>query len=269
MIQDIETTVASNHAVGNGNFLLEFRHESLAGALQPGQFVMIGMPGTGILLRRPFSVCGLSGTFAGQTGDAIRILYKVMGQGTRVLAGIGPGAKLTILGPLGIGFPLPEKDRIPVFIAGGIGSAPFPALVSAIQKAGGPLPVMFYGARSKGDLPLKDWFRDQCETVHFATEDGSEGQEGFVTAPLTRWLESKSPDSVELYACGPEPMLRAIHKLVVPQHIRCHLSLEAHMACGFGVCIGCVVPTHGENGEVEYTRICVDGPVLPAEKLAW
>jgi dihydroorotate dehydrogenase electron transfer subunit len=269
MIHDIETVVASNHALGNGNFLLEFRHETMAEALQPGQFVMVGMPGTGILLRRPFSVCGLSGTFAGQTGDAIRILYKVMGQGTKVLSDIGPGAKLTILGPLGNGFPLPEKGRIPVFIAGGIGSAPFPALASAILRKGGPRPVMFYGARAAGDLPLKDWFQEHCETVHFATEDGSEGQEGLVTAPLIQWLESRSPDSIELYACGPEPMLRAIHGLVVPRQIRCHLSLEAHMACGFGVCIGCVVPTHGSDGEVNYTRICVDGPVLPAEKLAW
>ena len=269
MIHDIETTVAANHAVGNGNFVLEFRHEELAKLLRQGQFVMIGMPGTGILLRRPFSVCGLPGTFAGQTGDAIRILYKVMGQGTRVLSGIGPGAKLTVLGPLGNGFQLPEKGRIPVFVAGGIGSAPFPALAGAILKEGGPRPVMFYGARSAGDLPLKEWFREHCETVHFATEDGSAGDEGFVTGPLTRWLESTAPESIELYACGPEPMLRAIRDITVPRKIGCQLSLEAHMACGFGVCIGCVVPTHGENGVIEYTRICVDGPVLPAEKLAW
>jgi dihydroorotate dehydrogenase electron transfer subunit len=128
---------------------------------------------------------------------------------------------------------------------------------------------MFYGARTAADLPLLAWFGDHCAELHTATEDGSAGESGLVTGPLLRWMEGRDPASYELFACGPDPMLRAIRDIVVPASIRCQLSLEAHMACGFGVCIGCVVPTHGRDGAVDYTRICVDGPVLPAEKLAW
>ncbi len=269
MIQDIETAVTGNHPLGNGVFLLEFSHGDLAGSLSAGQFVMVGMPGTGIFLRRPFSVCGLPGTFSDSPPDAVQILYKVTGRGTAVLSGLAPGAALTVLGPLGNGFPLPAGGRIPLLIAGGIGSAPFPALAAAMTSAGRKQPILFYGGRSENDLPLLDWFQDRCETVHTATEDGSAGDKGFVTEPLLRRLDDWKASDLEMFACGPEPMLRAIRDLAVPREIRCHVSLEAHMACGFGVCIGCVVPTWNENGSREYTRICVDGPVLPAEKLAW
>ena len=265
MILDKSVAVASKEALGNGNFLLTFTERDMAGQMVPGQFFMIGMPGTGILLRRPFSVCGLPDTFDGSASGSLQVLYKVMGQGTRVLSDLGPGAILTILGPLGNGFTLPDPEVTPVFVAGGIGSAPFPALAKACSTP----PVMFYGARSERDLPLLDWFRSHCGETHLATEDGSAGEKGLVTAPLLRWMAGRDPATYELFACGPDPMLRAIRDIAVPAGLRCQLSLEAHMACGFGVCIGCVVPTHGQDGEVDYTRICVDGPVLPAEKLAW
>ena len=269
MILDKTVNVVANEALGNGNFLLTFAEETIAGKMLPGQFFMVGMPGSGILLRRPFSVCGLPGTFDDSPGDSLQVLYKVMGQGTQVLSGLGTGAALTVLGPLGNGFTVPGPEVTPVFVAGGIGSAPYPALTRACASAGCPPPVMFYGARSAADLPLLDWFGDHCGELHTATEDGSAGEEGLVTGPLLRWLEGRDPTTYELIACGPDPMLHAIRNIAVPAGLRCQLSLEAHMACGFGVCIGCVVPTHGEDGEVEYTRICVDGPILQAEKLAW
>ena len=269
MILDRHVKLLHNEALGNGNFLLTFVEDEIAGKMAPGQFFMIGMPGTGILLRRPFSVCGLADTFDGSPAGTLKVLYKVMGQGTGVLSGLGAGAELTVLGPLGNGFTLPGPNITPVLAAGGIGSAPFPALARAHTAAGGSPPVMFYGARSAADLPLLDWFREHCGELHAATEDGSAGEQGLVTAPLLSWMEGKDPASFELFVCGPDPMLRAVRDLAVPRSIRCQLSLEAHMACGFGVCNGCVVPTHGEDGQVDYTRICVDGPVLPAEKLAW
>ena len=269
MILDKNVTVVTNEALGNGNFLLTFAESEIAAMMLPGQFFMVGMPGTGILLRRPFSVCGLPDTFDGAAPGAMNILYKVMGQGTRVLSDLGPGAALTVLGPLGNGFSLPAPEITPVFVAGGIGSAPFPALARARSLAGGAPPVMFYGARTAADLPLLDWFGEHCAELHTATEDGSTGEEGRVTVPLLHWMDGRDPATFELIVCGPDPMLRAIRDITVPAGIRCQLSLEAHMACGFGVCIGCVVPTHGKDGAVDYTRICVDGPVLPAEKLAW
>jgi dihydroorotate dehydrogenase electron transfer subunit len=269
MILDKHVRLFSNETLGSGNYLLTFIESEIAAKTAPGQFFMIGMPGTGILLRRPFSVCGLPDTFEPYPEGCLTVLYKVLGQGTRVLSNLGEGADLTVLGPLGNGFSMPDGDRTPVYVAGGIGSAPFPALVKAHLDSGCRPPVMFYGARSADDLPLLDWFRLNCGELRIVTEDGSAGEKGMVTAPLQRFMEERDPATYELYVCGPEPMLRAVAKLAVPRSVRCQLSLEAHMACGFGVCNGCVVPTRGDGDQVEYTRICVEGPVLPAEKLAW
>jgi dihydroorotate dehydrogenase electron transfer subunit len=155
-----------------------------------------------------------------------------------------------------------------VFVAGGIGSAPFPALAQALSGAVRK-PWMFYGARTAGDLPLLDWFREHCERVEVTTEDGSLGRKGRVTEPLEELLGHAAPGSLHLYACGPNPMLAAVTRLVRAHRMPCDLSLEAPMACGFGVCLGCVVPCHTEDGGTRYERVCVEGPILPAERLAW
>jgi dihydroorotate dehydrogenase electron transfer subunit len=128
---------------------------------------------------------------------------------------------------------------------------------------------MFYGARSGKELPLLAWFREHAEEVFVTTDDGSLGRGALVTEPLAELLAENRGESLQLYACGPEPMLKAVASLALRHGIACELSLEAHMACGFGVCLGCVVPTHREGGEIGYDRLCVEGPVMPAEKLAW
>ncbi|HKQ60083.1 MAG TPA: dihydroorotate dehydrogenase electron transfer subunit [Candidatus Polarisedimenticolaceae bacterium] len=265
MPQDITAHVLRNVDLGGGNYLLEFPAAELVGAMLPAQFFMIGIPGAEPLLRRPFSVCGLPGTFEDGTPGAAQVLYKVLGRGTGLLASLNSGAPLTVLGPLGRGFTPPPAGVRPVFVAGGIGSAPFPAFAAARGRAARPL--LFYGARRAADLPLVDWFAARTELI-VTTEDGSRGERGRVTEPLAAWLEHAERSAVRLYACGPEPMLRAVRQLALRSAVDCELSLEAHMACGFGVCLGCVVPTH-EAGGVDYTRICVDGPVMRAERVAW
>jgi dihydroorotate dehydrogenase electron transfer subunit len=127
---------------------------------------------------------------------------------------------------------------------------------------------MLYGARTAGDLPLLPWFQEHCDRVTVTTEDGSAGERGLVTAPLERALDSEGP--ARILACGPNPMLRAVAASARSRGVPCEVSLEAHMACGFGVCLGCVVPTRGGDGdEPDYSRVCVEGPVMRAEKLAW
>jgi dihydroorotate dehydrogenase electron transfer subunit len=270
MIQDFTTTVRRNEPLGGGNFLVEFSAPEMAATMTPGQFLMLGMPGSEILLRRPFSVCGLPGTFPEGADSSIRILYKVVGRGTRHLASLQPEAALTILGPLGKGFAMPaDTGRRPVLVAGGIGSAPFPALIAELERWNGPAPVLFYGAATVADLPLLEWFRERCEVVVVTTDDGSAGIHGLVTKPAEEFLKKQDPGSLEIYACGPEPMLRVVRRIALEREIGCQLSLEAHMACGFGVCIGCVVPTHGTGGERLYERVCAEGPVMRAERLAW
>jgi dihydroorotate dehydrogenase electron transfer subunit len=155
-----------------------------------------------------------------------------------------------------------------VLVAGGIGSAPFPALVAALRTAA-RTPLLFYGGRSGDDLPLLDWFRENAEVV-VTTDDGSLGRPGLVTEPLAERLAESDPAEIKIYACGPEPMLKAVARMALERDLDCELSLEAHMACGFGVCLGCVVPVRrpGED-EVAYDRVCVEGPVMRPEVLAW
>lgn len=268
MPQDLPAPVRRNLDLGHGNFLLELHAPALAASVEPGQFFMLGVPGAEILLRRPFSVCGARDTFADAPADALQILYRVVGKGTALMAALRTGTTVQALGPLGHAFHAPAPDALPVFVAGGIGSAPFPALAKALQGKV-RAPWMVYGARTSGDLPLLDWFREHCARVEVTTEDGSAGHKGLVTAPLEEILAAAAPGSLQLYACGPNPMLAAVAKLARAHGMPCDLSLEAPMACGFGVCLGCVVPCHAPEGGTRFERVCVEGPILRAERLAW
>jgi len=270
MVQDFNTPVLRNVDLGRGNWLLEFEAPGVADAMRPAQFFMIGVPGSDVLLRRPFSVCGLPGTFEDGRGGAVQVLYRVYGRGTRLLASLGTGAALHVLGPLGQGFVAPESpDAKIVFVAGGIGSAPFPAFLAELAREGRRA-TMIYGARSAGELPLLDWFRARCDDVQVTTDDGSLGAKGLVTGPLDAMLGGPDRERLHLYACGPSPMLKAVARKALDAGVVCDLALEAPMACGFGVCLGCVVPTHASpDGPVTYERVCVEGPVMRAERMAW
>ena len=136
MAHDITTPVLDNTDLGHGNYLVEFGDADMARVMQPAQFFMIGIPGAATLLRRPYSVCGLPGTFDSRPGAAMQVLYKVIGRGTGLLASLKPGAPIKVLGPLGNGFGEPTAGARPVFVAGGIGSAPFPALAAKLESHG-------------------------------------------------------------------------------------------------------------------------------------
>jgi len=269
MPQNILTEVTATKALGHDHHLLEFEGRELAGLAEPAQFFMIGIPNAEILLRRPYSICGTPGTFSDRPRDGVQILYKVVGRGTAMLADLKPGSQLEVLGPLGNGFSHPEKPgTMPLFVAGGIGSAPFPALAHSMVKLH-PQPVMLYGARSELDLPLLDWFNNHLEQVVVSTDDGSLGHHGRVTEPLVDLLEADSGSDYHIYACGPEPMLRAVAGVAHRFGVVCDLALEAYMACGFGVCLGCVVTVTTAGGDTIYERVCMEGPVMRSDRLAW
>jgi dihydroorotate dehydrogenase electron transfer subunit len=270
MPHDISTVIERNLDLGSGNFLLEFKAARMAATMRPAQFFMIGIPGSEALLRRPFSVCGLPGTFDDGAEESVQVLIKVVGRGTTLLSALKAGAALAVLGPLGNGFTPPSGPEVrPLVVAGGIGCAPFPALLANLSEhAIGA--TMFYGAASRHDLPLLEWFREHTAETIVTTDDGSLGRRGFVTHALLEALEAGDPKRVKIYACGPEPMLRAVAGIALERNIDCELSLEAHMACGFGACLGCVVPTRHECGKgIDYKRVCVEGPVMKPEVLAW
>ena len=269
MAQDFASPVVRNVDLGRGNFLIEFEDPGIGAGMRPAQFFMIGIPDSDVLLRRPFSVCGLPGTFEEARPGTLQVLIRVFGRATSLLASLRPGAKLQILGPLGNGFSLPEREATPILlVAGGIGVAPFPAFVAEALRSGYPV-SMIYGARSSGELPLLDWFRRRCD-VAVTTDDGSAGAKGLVTGPLAETVHAAGRARLHIYACGPNPMLKAVARLADAADAVCDLSLEAPMACGFGVCLGCVVPTRaGAAGEIGYERVCAEGPVMRSTRMAW
>jgi dihydroorotate dehydrogenase electron transfer subunit len=243
--------------------VLTFKHADVATHAYPGQFVMIKAGRSAEPpLRRPFSILSVdrnAGTFS--------LFVKVIGPGTRALDGLALGEGAQCLGPLGRPFPAPQERRETLLIAGGYGVAPFLLL---LQQMADPAPRLrvFYGGRTLEDLPLRDRFPEGAAVV-LATEDGSLGHRGRVTEPLERHLDS-SPSIPALYACGPEPMLRAVARIGEERCLETHVSLDPWMGCGFGTCLACVVRVQrpGE-GEPHYRRACTEGPVFDASEIVW
>ena len=219
---------------------------------QPGQFYMLtaaerwgGGEDERPFLPRAFSVM--------RAGDGVlEFLLEDVGPGTRRLAELGDGDELWVLGPLGNGFVLPRDGRRPILVGGGVGIAPLAIWSDALGAAALTLLGFRDAAHAEGAVLIPG--------ARIATDDGSRGHHGLVTALLA--AELGCDPRAEVYACGPPPMLEAVRAMCVEQNVPAQLAMESGMACGFGACFGCVVPTkHG------YVRLCVDGPVLEAAAL--
>lgn len=214
------------------------------------------------LLPRPMSLCNV-------LPGRIQILHKVVGRGTALLAALSVGDRIQALGPLGRPFEIPappETGSRAVMVAGGIGIAIFPFLVPALSRAGWKSTLLF-GTRRSAELVQLDWFRAHGVEVRIATEDGSAGRQGLVTALLQEMLAV--PGTVGMaYACGPQPMLKAVGNLLNAAAVPCQLSLEAWMACGIGACLGCVVKVR-RGSDFVYARICIEGPTMAATEVLW
>ena len=213
----------------------------------PGQFVNIELPGK--FLRRPISVCSWM-------EDVLLLLVKVVGDGTRELVNCAPGTKLDVLSGLGNGFDTNLGGGHPVLAGGGIGVAPLYGLARRMLQAG-TVPTVALGFRTAADAFYLEEFEALGCRLSVATEDGSLGTHGFVTSCI-----QAAPACDYVLACGPLPMLKAVHGL--PQLRDGQFSFEARMGCGFGACMGCTVPT--KNG---YKRVCKDGPILYKEEIIW
>jgi dihydroorotate dehydrogenase electron transfer subunit len=192
------------------------------------------------------------------------VQYKVVGQGTARLASLRAGEEISCLGPLGSGFLPPPPGAVPLLVAGGIGIAGL-LYQGAQLVAQGLRPRLLFGCRSAEDLPLAEGFEALGIPAEIATEDGSAGRRGLVTALLEEHV-ARSP--AEVFACGPQAMLRAVARQAAGR-AGCQVSVESPMACGFGVCLGCVVETSTGKGFDRFVRACVEGPVFRAEALKW
>jgi dihydroorotate dehydrogenase electron transfer subunit len=253
----IKAKIISNQKLHNNVWHLEFESGIIARQAAPGQFVNIRVgDGLAPLLRRPVSIHGARGL-------KVKLIYEVVGCGTQVLAGRKPGELLDIIGPLGKGFdygqPVKSREAGNILIAGGMGVAP---LVFLAEKIKSTKPLVLIGASTKKQILCVPEFIALGCTLKLATDDGSRGFKGRVTDLLKIVL--KQTQARELFSCGPRPMLKAVAQIAGANNIASQLSLEEHMACGIGACLGCVVST--KSG---YKRVCKDGPVFSGKELTW
>ena len=261
-----------NEAEGGANRRLVL-HCPGFGGFAPGQFAMLSAgartsaPRFDPLLPRPMAIYR---TRPVEDGAEVEILYKVHGRGTALLAEALPGQAVRLVGPLGTPFPLPEGGRAAILVGGGTGTASLLELAARAAERG-PVRVLL-GARTSEDLMGTDDFEALGVRLDVATEDGSRGTSGRVTKLLEAALDetaetAETADTAkpEVYACGPTPMMRACASIAEARGVRCLVSLENNMACGFGVCLGCAAPL-SEGG---FALVCRQGPVFDGQQVAW
>ncbi|MBR1931100.1 MAG: dihydroorotate dehydrogenase electron transfer subunit [Lachnospiraceae bacterium] len=230
---------------------------SLAAQAKPGQFICVYPKDRSTLLPRPISICEV------RDREALRIVYRVAGQGTKEFSAYEEGETIDILGTLGNGFPTEWAQGKKVFLmGGGIGVPPILELAKTLAGKANDIQIIV-GYRDSATF-LRDDF-EKYGTVYIATEDGSVGTKGNVMDAIT----ANSLEADVIYACGPMPMLRAIKKYAERVQIPAYISLEEHMACGVGACLGCVVKTKelDHHSHVYNARICTDGPVFEAKEV--
>ncbi|MBM4147497.1 MAG: dihydroorotate dehydrogenase electron transfer subunit [Lentisphaerae bacterium] len=233
---------------------------AIAASVRPGQFLHLRIPRfEQAVLRRPFSV------FRAE-GEHISILYKTVGAGTMALTGVREGEVVNVMGPLGNGFPSSSPGSLPVLVAGGYGVAPLYLLARRMDMAG----IIFIGAATSDDVLCVEDFAAFGWQIEIATEDGSRGARGLVTGPLDAWLASRRcPEQPEIFACGPDGMLRAVGERAIKAGHRAWLSMDRHMGCGVGACLGCVQRLKKADGSAYWGRVCRDGPVFDASQIVW
>jgi len=259
---NIKAKIIANNKVGGNYFLCSILSEEIASKADCGQFIEIDVSGNPVpLLRRPLSIHRV------RQGKLIDVLYEVVGEGTACLSDRRPGERLDIIGPLGTGFNyhLPFTNyHLPVLIAGGMGTAPLVFLAEKLRSSK-LKPLVLIGARSKDHIVCGNEFKELGCKVKIATDDGSRGFKGRVTDLLKSLFPfTKYPLPITIYACGPRPMLKEAARISIKENIPAQLSLEEHMACGIGACLGCVV-----NTTEGYKRVCKDGPVFAASEIIW
>lgn len=241
--------VISQKAAAPGVWDLWIQTERIAALAKAGQFISLYCADSSRLLPRPISICEIN-----KEEGWIRLVYRVAGRGTEEFSRLRAGDRVTVLGPLGNGFPL--KSGKAILIGGGIGIPPM--LELAKERAGDNQIVAGY---ANDDLFL---YKDlkPLGSMYVSTDDGSFGVHGTVIDAIRE--ADLSADVI--YACGPKPMLRAVKEYAMEKNIECWLSMEERMACGIGACLGCVCKTvkTDEHSKVHNARICKDGPVFNA-----
>ena len=255
----INCKIISNREIIQDHYVMEMESGFLGGLSLAGQFINIKLAerSTDPLLRIPLGIHRI-------TKKGISLLYKVVGEGTRLLSEKKKGESVSVLGPLGTGFDLSrlKKNTHAIIVSGGHGIAPLYALTEAILKKTKEVTFLL-GAASKDHVTCVRDLKKLGVKVRVATDDGSLGKKGFVTCLLPSEIEKSKLETI-ICACGPKPMLAATASIAKEYGVKAQVSLDEYMACGIGACLGCAIMT--KKG---YKYVCKDGPVFDAEEIEW
>ena len=236
--------ITSNEKIARDIFKMTLAGDTSA-ITAPGQFVNIKLDG--FFLRRPISVCDC-------VGENLTLIYKTVGHGTEQMSRMAAGDELDLLTGLGNGYNTRTSGGSPLLVGGGVGVPPMYMLCRKLISESKNVTVVL-GFNSKDDVFYENEFRALGADVHIATADGTYGIKGFATDVI------KNIQYTFFYTCGPEPMFRAMHKMMKTPG---QYSFEERMGCGFGACMGCSCKTLTGN-----KRICKEGPVMESEEIIW
>jgi len=264
------TKVVSNNNVFEDYYLLEVEGRGIGRKAKPGQFFMLKVANCNDpLLRRPFCLHRVV------NDNKVKMLYKAVGGGTKILSRVLPGDDLDVLGPLGNGYFKAGKGvKHAIIVGGGIGVAPLMALADHIKKTRPDIDMaVFIGGRTKDDVLGVKEFKTLGTKPSICTEDGSLAHKGRITEPLEAYLTKHFRPGTKgwtIYSCGPKPMLMSVAAIAAKHGIKNQASLEANMACGVGACIGCVISVLDRvHGGSVYKKVCLDGPVFDTADVDW
>jgi dihydroorotate dehydrogenase electron transfer subunit len=301
---DFTAVVTANRHIGGCFYRLslQFFHQGAQAFAHtvPGQFAELDLSGTalpsveklderqadaigrGIILRRPFSFCEVT---ASPDKTMVEILYCAVGPASLRMTTLRPADKISVIGPLGRGFSVPQGKTTAILIIGGMGAPPIQHLAAVLsQKHSDIYPLVFAGAKTKTSLPFEGRVDEVSKEIGFpipafakfgvesviATDDGTAGFAGPVTACVREWMNQNevAAEKTVIYACGPETMLAEVARLAEAKKIDCQVSMERRMACGIGVCQSCAVECKvPSSNETIYKLCCKDGPVFDAKEI--
>lgn len=245
--------VQSITQLGTNIFLLTLISEKIAAHAKPGQFVNVKISNTSFpLLRRPFSICKVA-------EDSFSIMFVSIGSGTSALQNKQPGEILDVMGPLGNSFSINDEFNKAIIVAGGIGAAPFPFLISELLKSKKEV-YCLTGAKTKTDCITYDMIN-----VSTATDDGSLGFAGNVVELLASKIDEINEGTVKIFGCGPNAMLKSLQHFCAEHSLESEISTESSMACGYGICQGC--PIESTKNKDKFLLVCKDGPVFNAKDI--
>ncbi|HEY85594.1 MAG TPA: dihydroorotate dehydrogenase electron transfer subunit [Chloroflexi bacterium] len=254
--------VEKNKEVKSDHFIMSFKDKEIAEDVRKGQFVELKInDGLGNLLRKPISIHDVY-------ENKVSLLYKVIGKGTKALSKYKKGEELSILGPLGNGFPNIADDKEILLVAGGIGFAPFSLIMREVKNW-----KLFYGFRDASEFLLEGATSDihyENEQIFITTDNGSMGTKGFVTDKLEEYLRENSQNKI-IFSCGPNIMMKKVAEIANQYNVVSYLSLEEYMGCGIGVCAGCVakIKNPDKPDGWEFKKVCKDGPVFRGDEIIW